>query len=137
MWFTALFFLMSMIARRITCFEIISKVIIPSVYREWDRERPVWASDAMQKKFNYSVFLYQKTNSSAANYISTNRGTEAGVYLKYIVDHYDNFPNVAVFVHSDPEKHAKGWLDKIQCLRPHATYFNFNDYRLCRKSTAW
>lgn len=72
-----------------------TKVIIPSVYKEWVDGIPEWAREEMQIKMNYYVFLYQKTNSSAPNYMSTNRGTEAGVYLKYIVDHYDNFPILA------------------------------------------
>lgn len=115
----------------------LTKVIVPSVYKEWDNGKPDWASLQMQARFNYSVFLYQKTNSSGTNYISTNRGTEGGVYLKYIVDHYDTFPDVAIFVHAEPEKHAVRWLDKINCIRSGATYFNFNDNWIRRNVATW
>lgn len=116
-----------------------SKVIVPSVYREWEHRIPSWASESEQQKSNYTVFVYQKLNSSAPNFISTNRGTEAGVYLRYIVDHYDTFPDIAVFVHAQPEVHVKGfnWLDMVKCVRPDATFINFNTERLCRHSSMW
>ena len=78
------------------------KVVVPSVYREWvDKSPPDWVtSEALQNQFGYEVFLYQKLNATLPNYIAVNRGTEGGVYLRYIVDHYDNFPDVAIFVHA-------------------------------------
>ena len=63
------------------------------------------------------VFLYQKLNSSEPNYISSNQGSEAGVYLRYIVDHYESFPDVAVFVHGFPEIHHNNWLNLTYCVR--------------------
>lgn len=117
-----------------------SKVIVPSVYREWDHGEPIWMREDMQQKYNYSVFVYQKFNSSEPNYIETNRGTEAGVYLRYIVDHYHHFPDVAVFVHAEPEKHALNWFQETMCIRPNATYININFYggeRVCRSPNTW
>lgn len=114
-----------------------SKVIVPSVYREWEIERPSWTQLEMQSKHNYSIFLYQKINETEANYISTNRGTEAGVFLRYIVDHYDSFPDFAVFVHAAPETHSPTWLNMINCIRPEATYFNINNIRVCRNPMQW
>ena len=46
----------------------------------------------------YSVYLYQRLDPSKPNFVK-NRGTEGGVFLRYIVDHYDSFPDVAIFVH--------------------------------------
>eukprot|EP01036_Dinobryon_divergens_P030327 gene30327-39556_t len=66
---------------------------------EFDRQRPHWMDPVVQEKYGMKVFLYQKLNASEPNYISTNQGSEAGVYLRYIVDHYHTFPDVAVFVH--------------------------------------
>ena len=117
-----------------------TKVIVPSVYREWDHGKPFWTSVDLQHKFNYSVFVYQKLNASEPNYIDTNRGTEAGVYLRYIVDHYHNFPDVAVFVHAEPEKHAWNWFNETKCIRPNATYININFFggeRVCRSPLTW
>ena len=79
----------------------LKKVVVPSVYREWVESKPDWVtSEAIQNQYGYEVFLYQKLNSTLTNFIPNNRGTEGGVYLRYIVDHYDNFPDVAIFVHS-------------------------------------
>ena len=76
-----------------------SKVVVPAVYKEWIGGAPSWATDkSIQEKYGYSVFQYQKLHPESPNYMR-NRGTEGGVYLKYIVDHYDDFPDVAIFVH--------------------------------------
>ena len=108
------------------------------------------------------MFLYQKLNSSAPNYISTNRGCENGAYFNYIVDHYDSFPDIAIFVHGStpsfpyralnsnlipvirffcaakPEEHQKHWLDMIPCIHPNATYININiGQDICRRTSNW
>ena len=78
-----------------------TKVVVPAVYKEWNHDKPLWATDpAVQEKHNYTVFTYQKLDPNAPNYFAYNRGTETGVYLKYVVDHYHNFPDVAIFVHA-------------------------------------
>jgi hypothetical protein len=59
------------------------------------------------------------------NYIR-NRGTEGAVYLRYIVDHYHDFPDFGIFVHPNPEHHQKNWLEMLNCIRPNATYVNIN-----------
>lgn len=109
------------------------KVIVPSVYKEWEENPPEWAtSDTLQTKYNYSVFIYQKHHPHKPNYIAHNRGTEAGVYLRYIVDHYDNFPDVAMFVHAMPEDHAEAtWLQYVGCINPTATYMSINIGKDC------
>jgi hypothetical protein len=105
-----------------------NKVVIPSVYKDWLNGQPDWVTNsAIQEKYNFSTFIYQKLNSSEPNYISTNLGTEGGVYLRYIVDHYDSFPDVAVFVHAFPGKHATNWLDRVGAISPNATYSSIND----------
>lgn len=77
------------------------KVVVPSVYREWVGSKPDWVtSEAIRNQYGYEVFLYQKLDSALPNFIANNRGTEGGVYLRYIVDHYDDFPDVAIFVHA-------------------------------------
>jgi len=37
-----------------------------------------------------------------------NKGREAMVYLSYIIDHYDNLPDVSLFVHA-----SEGWHDDL------------------------
>ena len=73
----------------------LTKVVVPSVYKEWDNGSPDWITDkSIQEKYNFTTFVYQKTDPAKPNYFSTNRGTEGGVYLKYIVEHYHDFPDV-------------------------------------------
>lgn len=117
----------------------LTKVVVPSVYLEWNADRPAWTSESFQNDYDYSIFLYQKTNSSAPNYIRTNRGAEGGVYLRYIVDHYHNFPDFAIFVHAAPEMHQRkyNWLDMVKCIRPRATYVSLNSELLRRQPSDW
>lgn len=118
--------------------ECFTKVVVPSVYREWVNNPPSWATDvSIQNRYGFTTFLYQKIDPNKPNYLNFNRGTESGVYLKYIVDHYDNFPDVAIFVHAAPEHHQKLWLDAIGCISPTATYMNFNFVNVCSNTHNW
>lgn len=104
------------------------KVVIPSVYDEWRNGPPDWAvNKTLQSELGFSVFLYQKLDPSGPHYLAFNRGTESGVYLRYIVDHYDDFPDVAIFTHARPEDHQPNWLQHIGCISPTATYYNINN----------
>ena len=121
----------------------LTKVIVPSVYREWWDESgafaaPKWVTDAgIQQQFNYSVFLYQKLHANESNYISSNRGRENGAYYRYIVDHYDNFPDVAIFVHADPVEHQPKFLEWVGCIQPNASYLSINNHRYFRSTAHW
>ena len=115
-----------------------SKVIIPSIFKEYLTGLPSWLTDeALKTQYGYSTFMYQKIHPNESNYIGMNRGTEAGVYLRYIVDHYDNLPDVMIFVHAHPEHHQTHWLEMIGCINPNASYININFQNLCRMSTNW
>mmetsp|Transcript_15124 Transcript_15124/g.25220 ORF Transcript_15124/g.25220 Transcript_15124/m.25220 type:complete len:244 (+) Transcript_15124:33-764(+) len=119
----------------------LTKVLIPAVYKEWEHGKPEWATNSeIQQKHNFSIFLYQKVNPDQPNYFEYNRGAECGTYLKYIVDHYDNFPDVAMFVHAKPEHHQKklNWLNMLHCISPNATYMNINDQSwVTRSPKSW
>jgi hypothetical protein len=104
-----------------------TKVVVPSVYKEWVAGKPDWVTnEEIKAKYNYSVFQYQKLDPDAPNYFGFNRGSEAGVYLKYIVDHYNSFPDVAIFIHAHPHEHQRNWLEMVGCINPNATYYNIN-----------
>ena len=121
----------------------VTKVIVPSVHTEWwtkdgEFNPPQWAvNSTIQALFNYSVFMYQKMNPNASNYIGTNRGRENGVYYRYIVDNYDNFPDVAIFVHANPAEHQPKFLEWVGCLSPNASYMNINHHRYFRSTSYW
>lgn len=115
------------------------KVIVPAIFHEFDgKTLPSWInSTEMLQTYRYSVYLYQKKDASKPRYIAWNRGTEAGVYLRYIVDHYNHFPDIAVFIHGKPEEHNDHWLDAVRCIRPNATYFTLNFAYLSRNTDYW
>lgn len=73
-----------------------SAVVVPAVYREWGYpvRPPDWlAAQAV-------VYQYQRLNASGVCY-AENVGYESGVYLRFIVDHYDHLPRHTVFVQAD------------------------------------
>ena len=103
------------------------KVLVQAIYKEWEHGKPHWVTDRdLQEKLGYSVFAYQKLDPTQPHYFGFNRGTETGVYLKYIVEHYDNFPDVAIFTHAHPHDHQQRWLEMIGYINPNATYYNIN-----------
>ena len=104
------------------------KVLVPAFYKEWATTgKPDWVdSPEILAKYNYTVFAYQKLDENQPNYFSFNRGAECGVYLKYIVDHYHKFPDVAVFLHAKPHEHQKYWLNMVGCISPNATFYHIN-----------
>lgn len=105
------------------------KVVVPAVYTEWlSKGMPYWVDNRkLHKDYGFEIFLYQKSNASAPNYISSNRGLEAGVYLRYIVDFYNNFPDFAIFLHGFPGHHSPGWLNYVKCLKPSMNYSSINN----------
>lgn len=63
-------------------------------------ELPAWRNAI------YTVDLPPDTTDSPTGYRTpTNRGREAMPYLSYIIDHYDNLPDINVFLHA----HRSGW----------------------------
>ena len=93
--------------------------------------------ESTKRKYGYSTFVYQKLRPNDSNYMLWNRGTEAGVYLRYIVDHYDDLPDIMIFLHAHPEHHQPRWLEMMGCINPNATYLNFNFLNLCRHTSFW
>jgi hypothetical protein len=107
----------------------LTKVVVPSIYREYfpNHPFPSWFRNVqIQEKHNYTVSYYQKNFPEKPNYIAKNRGTEGAVYLRYIIDHYDDFPDIAIFVHAHPEAHSPNWLPMLDCISPNATYLSIN-----------
>eukprot|EP01036_Dinobryon_divergens_P030843 gene30843-40148_t len=102
--------------------------VIPSLFDELNRnesrDNAAWIRDKLiHQKFNISVARYQRHSKDKPNFVR-NQGNEAGVYLRYIVDHYDKFPDIAVFVHAAP--HTEKWPAVLACIRPNATFSFLN-----------
>ena len=95
-----------------------SVVAIPAVYSEWDDWLPPWYINP--NKWNISVFTYQRRDPKKEHYVP-NMGGEAGVYLKFVIDFYDNLPDVSLFVHGRPDDHRpimSNHLDWAGCIKP-------------------
>jgi hypothetical protein len=109
---------------------------VPASYREWIHGFPDFVTnETLKAEYGYSTFLYQKHNPDLPNYVSSNRGCENSIYYKYIVDHYHDFPDLAIFVHAKPGEHnSDQWLNYIKCIRPNATYMSLNvEKQVCRE----
>ncbi len=113
------------------------KVIVPAVYKEFEKGLPSWiTNEELKATKGYEVYLYQRLYPEQPNYVR-NRGTEGTVYLRFIVDHYDNFPDIAVFVHADPKDHQPHWLELVECIHPNATYSDLNFIYFSRSPSVW
>ena len=55
----------------------------------------------------YTVYLYQRLNKSEPCFC-LNRGYETGVFLRFLVDHYERLPAVMAFVQADWLQAARG-----------------------------
>lgn len=93
-----------------------STVIVPALWHEWDNGWPQWVFD----NSSWAVFLYQRHDPAAPLYVP-NFGYEGCIYLRFIVDHYDDLPNRTVFIQADLDPHGE-WLDWVRCL-PESTPF--------------
>ena len=64
--------------------------------------------DNFKDILNLKVLVYDHGNPDNSYNIPKNVGNEATVYLKYIIDHYDNLPEYMYLVHA----HYKSWHHK-------------------------
>ena len=79
------------------------------------REDAGWLKD-----IEFPVYLYDKSYKAhvSSDYITQetipNIGREAHAYNKYILDHYDNLPDICIFSQCDPFEHVSNFLEIIQ-----------------------
>jgi hypothetical protein len=82
-------------------------IVVAAAFHEWDRHRPAWACPRCELPYALAP-LYQRVDPSAPRFIH-NRGREAAVYLRFVVDYYDALPELMVFVQADvDEGHRRG-----------------------------
>jgi hypothetical protein len=95
-------------------------VVVPAIFDRWGYLRhekgqtgfdlqPFWAFEDPDK--HRHVFLYQRVSPKEPFFVP-NYGFEGTVYLRFIVDHYDNLPPVMVFLQDD-----FAWTKREDCLR--------------------
>ena len=62
--------------------------------------------------------------------IPVNKGNEASVYLKYIIDYYDELSNFTFFIHDEEFSwhHSGSIINKYkEAINSKNTYYNIND----------
>ena len=101
-----------------------STVVVPAVYKEWGLKLPLRAPGWLIEQA--PVFLYQRLDPNHSCY-AANSGYESGVYLRFIVDHYNRLPAHTVFAQAD-------WFSSHKGLPPHA--FDFWQLRCLRGNNA-
>ena len=61
------------------------------------------------------------------NALEPDYGAEASGYIRYIVENYENLPDITVFVHGNPFGHNEDILNWINCINPNFHgYFSIN-----------
>jgi len=78
----------------------------------------------------HRFFIYDKETPGNPNNIPVNTGQEASVYLKYIIDRYENLPDFTFFIHDEEYAwhHSGSIVDKFdEALASGKKYFNIND----------
>lgn len=80
-------------------------VLVPAM---WSTEYP-----SQQWHRKYQTCVYQRHDPSISAYVP-NFGFEAGVYLRYIVDHYDSLPSIVAFIQEDATTEIES---QMSCLR--------------------
>ena len=97
--------------------------MVPAVYDEFDSKVPSWARPSIAQSYAVAP-LYDRRDNTSELFVP-NRAYEGGVYLKFIVDYYDNLPDVTVFVQAD----ASGVEDFKHKLRIVAQNVDKIDYQ--------
>jgi hypothetical protein len=85
---------------------------------------------------NINVLIYDKENPDNPLNVPVNKGNEASVYLKYIIDFYDNLSDYTFFIHDDEYAwhHSGSLIDKYkEAVASKKKYYNINDK--CNNST--
>ena len=77
-----------------------------------------------------NILIYEKEKPENKYNIPVNKGNEASVYLKYIIDNYENLPEFTFFVHDEEYSwhHGGSLLNKLrEAIMSNKLYYNVND----------
>lgn len=76
------------------------------------------------------IYIYDKETPENEYNIPVNKGNEASVFLKYIVDHYEHLADFTFFTHDDEYcwHHSGSIIDRFdEAVRSNQLYYNIND----------
>jgi hypothetical protein len=65
--------------------------------------------DSLMNISRWRSVIYTVDDTNAPTHTPKNKGREALAYLQYLVDHYDDLPDVVVFLHSHRDGVIAGW----------------------------
>ena len=80
-------------------------------------------------KYNTNILIYDKENPDNPLNVQVNRGNEASVYLKYVIDNYDKLTDFTFFIHDENYSwHHYGSIEEqfIRALETNKLFFNIN-----------
>lgn len=86
-------------------------------------------------KGKINIIIYDKENPNNHHNIPVNKGNEASVYLKYIIDYYENLPEFTYFIHDDEYSwHHEGSIVNLydEAINSGDKYYNVNAH--CQNS---
>ena len=96
-----------------------------------------WTKEFTNRGYVTLIYEHGEFGSPSNPYnIGTNRGKEASVYLKYIIDKYDSLPDYTIFLHdkltawNHEGKLTDLVLNHANSTNKNAKYYNFNN-KLC------
>ena len=75
-------------------------------------------------------YIYDKETPENEYNIPVNKGNEASVYLKYIIDNYDDLPDFTFFIHDEERSwHHSGSIIPLfnKAVASNNLYYNIND----------
>jgi len=76
------------------------------------------------------IYIYDKETPENEYNIPVNKGNEASVYLKYIIDNYEKLTDFTFFIHDDEYAwhHSSSIIDKYdEAVASNELYYNIND----------
>lgn len=79
---------------------------------------------------NTNIMIYDKENPDNPFNVPVNKGNEASVYLKYIIDYYDDLTEFTFFIHDEEYAwhHTGSIIDKYkEASLSKKKYYNIND----------
>jgi hypothetical protein len=93
-------------------------VVVPAVYEEYDNHdegAPPELLAVMKARSDFDWIRMQRKDPEAPHYC-WNSHTEVGVYLCFVVEFYDDLPDVMIFHHADPFPHNKLFWEWAQVI---------------------
>jgi len=106
-------------------------VVVVAAFNEYDPlDLPRW----MRHDKHVTFYVYQRHNASLPHY-SPNLGWEGGVYIQFVLEHYEDLPKQIAFVQAHPEEHNPDWRKWLGCVRPDAAWATLNPLYIVRPWT--